>query len=411
VIPVLGRVRGAALHRVKLRLAGDDVDGLVRRRDRRRLRWLAEEAEDRDLRFRALRSLAEILDPEAVPLFLRLVEAEAGELPAAVVRTAAEGLGRLLYGDAAPRLRRLLSSERPVAVAVAAAQALASLGRPDDWAAVRHWAQGCSAARLCPDERDALAEPPPEAGEVAALLPVFAALWADKEGPWWTSKAAAWLKSEEPKPRLASDKGADRIVAQAHRQALEKRELDEEEFRRVVLHLGALGRERDQALLGDLLRGATSPGRRRAALQALGLHGDPRSLPALADAMRAAGEGEGGAEQAADLARAAGRLGWREAVPELLGLRRRFGGEAALRSNVAWALGECGGAEAVRAMIDLVRSREEELPDEELSWIARALRRCGVRGREAIRGAAAIAKAGGGERERVRRVAEMAGVP
>ncbi len=81
-----------------------------------------------------------------------------------------------------------------------------------------------------------------------------------------------------------------------------------------------------------------------------------------------------------------------------------------MRLNLLWALGECGGDAAVRFLLEQVRRRDLELSEDELLWIARSLRRCGVIGREAIRGAVAMARAGGGERDRVARLAELAGV-
>ena len=50
------------------------------------------------------------------------------------------------------------------------------------------------------------------------------------------------------------------------------------------------------------------------------------------------------------------------------------------------------------------------LSDDELPWVARSLLRCGATGRAAIRGAVTMARAGGGERERVRKLAAAAGL-
>ncbi len=382
---------------LKRRLAGDDVDALIARRDRRRLRWLVQDATEPTLRFRALRALSELQDPDAAPLFLARIEAEAGALPPAEVRTAAEGLGRLLFGDAAQPLRRLLSPDRPVGVQLAAARALGSLGKDDDWAAVRAWAVASEERwPLFPDERDCVDCPRREPAGTFAVVQVVQTLFADKNATWWASKAASWLESDQPRPRMASDKGADKVVAQEQRYALEKKALDDDAFAEAVRHLGAFGLDRDF----DLLHGLRDRG--LPVLQALGLHGDRRSVDVVRQALARG-------EHPADAARAAGRLGWPDLAPDLADARGRTD-DADARRNIAWALGECGGEQAVRALVDLLRSRDEALPDGEFEWIARSLKRCGVLGREAIRGSVAIARAGGGERDRVARLAEIAGI-
>ncbi len=377
---------------LKRRLAGEDVDALIGRRDRRRLRWLVAEASEPVLRFRALRALSELGDPEATPLLLARIEAEAGALPPAEVRTAAEGLGRLLHADADASLRRLLSPDRPVGVQLAAARALATIGRDEDWASVRAWAARADTEwPLFPDERDCAESPRREPPGTFPLVQVVQTLYADKAPTWWASKACKWLESDQPRPRMASDKGADKVVAQERRQALQRKELDESTFATTVRHLGAFGLDRDFDLLHSLID------RSPAALLALGLHGDCRSIDPIRHRLAAG-------DRPADTARAAGRLGWPELADDLVALRSRTDDPAA-RANIAWALGECGGEPAVRALIELVRSRDEHLPDTELTWIARALKRCGVIGREAVRGSEATARAGGGERDRVQKLA------
>ena len=112
---------------------------------------------------------------------------------------------------------------------------------------------------------------------------------------------------------------------------------------------------------------------------------------------------------AADLARAAGRLGFSELSEDLIALRRRFS-DSATRNNIAWALGECGGPNAVAELTELIREPPQPLDESEFSQVARSLRRCGALGREALRGGLATARAGGGERDRVRRAAELAGL-
>ncbi len=381
---------------LKRRLAGEDIDGLVQRRDRRRLRWVVEEGTDPVARFRALRALSELQDPDAADGMLAIVEAEAGSLPPAEVRTAAEALGRLLYGDASAALRRLLAPDRPVGVQLAAARALATLGKDDDWAAVRAWAdRSASDWPLFPDERDCVECPRREPPGTFAVVQVVQTLYADKGPTWWASKAAKWLSSDAARPRMASDKGADKVVAQEHRYALERKGLEGEPFAVTVRHLGAFGLDRDFVLLAGLPDAL-------AVRQALGLHGDRRSIERI-ERWLASGE------DLADAARAAGRLGWPELV-DALATARGTTSDAAARNNIAWALGECGGEEAVRQLVELVRSREEDLSDDEFLQVALALKRCGVIGREAIRGSVAISRAGGGERERVKKLAEIAGI-
>lgn len=382
---------------LKRRLAGDDVDALIGRRDRRRLRWLVQEATEPTLRFRALRALSELQDPDTAPLMLRLVESEAGELPPAEVRTAAEGLGRLLHGEAVPPLRRLLAPNRAAGVQLAAARALATIGSDESWVAVRAWAVRADTEwPLYPDERDCADSPRREPPGTFPVVQVVQTLFADKGPVWWASKASKWLESEQAQPRMASDKGADRVVAQEHRYALERKALDDDAFAVTVRHLGAFGLDRDFSLFQALLD------RSPAALQALGLHGDRRSIDTIRQALSSG-------ERDADAARAAGRLGWPELAADLEAQRGRTTDPCA-RNNIAWALGECGGQQAVRTLIELVRSRDEDLPDEEFRWIAIALKRCGVIGREAIRGAVTIARAGGGERTRAHRLAQLAGL-
>ena len=380
---------------LKRRLAGDDVDALIGRRDRRRLRWLVQESPEPTLRFRALRALSELQDPDVAPLLLRLLEVEAGALPPAEVRTAAEGLGRLLWGDAVSPLRRLLAPDRPAGVQLAAARALATIGTDGAWQAVRAWAVRADTEwRLFPDERDCAASPRREPPGTFPTVQVVQTLFADKGPGWWASKASKWLESDQPQPRMASDKGADRVVAQEHRYALERKDLDDDAFAVTVRHLGAFALDRDFSLLVGLLD------RSPAALQGLGLHGDRRSIETIRAALSSG-------ERAADAARAAGRLGWPELAGELASLWARTT-DAEARTNIVWALGECGGEQAVRTLIELVRSRDEALSDEELRWISVALKRCGVLGREALRGALTIARAGGGERARLQAVGDGA---
>jgi len=393
---LLDRLRRPVASRVKRALAGDDVDALVQRRDRRRLRWLASETADPLARFRAVRCLAELVDPEAAPLFLGLLAEDAGEAPTATLRVAVEGLGRLRTGSAGGPIRRLLNPERPAQVQLAAARALASIGREEDWSAVRGWA---TATTLLPDDRD-LSDPAPDGLPPGAdlVMQVLQPLYADKAAKWWATKARSWLESDDARPRIPAMEGADKIVAQQLRRSLDR--LDGAEERRALLHLGALSRDRDRELLSQRLPG-------RAARQALGLQGDPRSLDTLTAATTSAST----PSDARDALRALGRLGWRGAESTIAATRDRFDDDA-VRVEAAFALGEIGGEDAIRVLMDDLRKRPDRADpsDAEAEWIARALRRCGVRGREAIRGARTIAISKG-ERRRVERIAELAGLP
>lgn len=388
------RFKQPLARRVKRALAGDDVDALVQRRDRRRLRWLVGSAEDPVVRFRALRALAELGAPETAPTLRAVLDETPGDPETASVRVAAEGLGRMKDAESGPVLRKLLSGDRPAQVQLAAARSLATLGGEADWAAIRTWAEQ---AQLIPDERD-LSDPLDDvSGGVEAVCLVLQTLFADKKGAWWASKAGNWLEGDEAKPRIPAMEGADRIVAQQLRTALERKELGEAELRRTLLHLGALSLDRDQALFSGVDG--------RAARQALGLQGDPRSLGALLAVQPA------DAEEARDLLRALGRLGWRGSAARMVELRDAWDDEG-VRIEAAWALGEIGGEDAVRALMDDLRKRADrgDPSEAEYVWIARALKGCGLRGREAIRGARTIAISSG-ERRRVARVAELAGIP
>lgn len=394
--------------KLKRRLAGEDLDALVERRARKRLRWIATESDDPVLRFRAIRNLAELLDPESTDLFCSIASAEAGSESTANLRSAAEGLGRLLNGDTAVVLRRLLDPHRPATVQLAAARGLAMIGRPDDWGAIRPWApraEGDSA--LFPDDRDCVAASGNGEAGTQSLVWVLETIYADKAARWWSSKASKWLGSDDPKPRMDADRGADKIVAAAHRNALDRKDLSNEDFCQIVLHLGSLARDRDYPLFVELLRAQEQDVRRHAVIQALGIHGDPRAIPLFEQWLSEVPDDQ--PHLAADLLRAAGRLGWPQLSEPCIALWDSFE-ETEVRLNLIWALGESGGDAAVRFLLEQVRRRDLELNEEEMLWIARSLRRCGVIGREAIRGAVAMARAGGGERDRVARLAELAGV-
>lgn len=398
---LVDRFRKPLKSRMKRALAGDDVDALASRRDRRRLRWLAQEGGDPLVRFRALRALAELADRDAAGVFLAILDEPAGDPETATVRVAAEGLGRMRHEAAGAPLRRLLNAERPAQVQIAAARALATLGTGEDWSAIRRWAPQSD---LMPDGRD-LSDPlEGETSGTATVALVLQNLFADKSGTWWTSKARTWLEGHEARPRIPAMEGADRIVAQQLRTSLERKELDSSSLRRTVLRVGMLSLDRDQALLAGGLAGAAAA---RDWMQALGQQGDPRSLPTLAGFARDAQ----GVDEVLDVLRALGRLGWRGSE-ELIGSLRDAHDHEGVRTEAAWALGEIGGETSVRLLMEDLRKRPDrnDPSENEYQWIAAGLRRSGLRGREAIRGARTIAISSG-ERRRVTRVAEIAGIP
>ena len=191
-------LRARLERRLKTTLAGTDLEALVRNRDRRRLRWLCQESTDPLLRFRALRALSELIDPQSQDIFLRMVHLPAGEVPTIELCIAAQSLARLVCRESTAPLIRLLETSRPVAVNLAAARALASLGSPADWEAVRRWVERSAVEGLTyPDLRDLLY--PDEVSEPANQSAVFVlqVLYPEKGLQWWASKAATWLGSSE----------------------------------------------------------------------------------------------------------------------------------------------------------------------------------------------------------------------
>ncbi len=401
-------LRNRLKRQVKIGLAGSNLEALVENRDRRRLRWLAEESNEPVLRFRALRNLAEIIDPQSEQMFLRIIQRPAGDLPTAEVRTAAEGLGRLVCRDAAPALIRLLEPNRPAAVNLAAARALATLGSPRDWQAVRRWViRSDQDNPPLPDYRDVeTCEGSEHAGATPAIW-VLQVLYPEKGLRWWTGKAAAWLSSEEPGPRIGTERGADRVVAQNLRKELERSRPGDDEFRHKVLLLGNLSRDRDHGFFEQLAAAETDPARRDSVLHAWSLCSDPRAVPEMKARLASMRRVESG--ELTNAVRCAGRIASRELVGPIFETWPCSTTQES-RCNLFWALGECGGGESVSQLVELVRSREEDLSELDFQWIGRALLRCGGLGREAVRGGVTIARAGGGERDRMRRLAAEMGL-
>ncbi len=400
-------LRARLERRLKTTLAGTDLEALVRNRDRRRLRWLCQESTDQVLRFRALRALSELIDPQSQDLFLRMVHLPAGEIPTIELCVATQSLARLVCRESTGALVRLLEPSRPVAVNLAAARALASLGSPADWEAVRRWAErSATAGPIYPDRRDLLC--PEEASEPASrnAISILQVLYPEKGLQWWTSKAATWLGSSEVAPRVSSERGADRVVAQSLRNSLERERLKDDEFRHKALLLGNLARDRDYDFLLELL-GKERHERARAIRSALSLIADPRGVTQMQQDLEQARSQDG--EELADTLRCAGRYAHRDLVGPILGSWLSNLDEAC-RANLIWALGECGGGEATGALLDLVRSRAENLSESDFAWIGRSLLRCGMPGREAVRGGLTIARAGGGERQRMERLATSMGL-
>jgi HEAT repeat protein len=401
-------LRGRLERRLKTALAGSDLDLLVRNRDRRRLRWLAQQSTDPVLSFRALRNLAEIIDPQSEQIFLHRIQCPAGELATTEVRTAAEGLGRLASRGAGTALIRLLEPNRPAAVNLAAARALAALGSPGDWRAVRRWVlRSATENPPFPDTRDLIGARDADLGSSDPAIWVLLTLYPEKGLPWWSEHATAWLDGEEAAPRIDSERGDQRMAAQELRNSLRGEDLSDTGFRDAVLLLGNLSRDRDHSFLGQLGASQRDSGRQLAIQQAASLCADPRAVD-----LAAAQLGNLGSDDAvllADSLRCAGRLASRELVGPIFSLWQGDLPQDA-RSNLIWALGECGGGDAVSALLDLVLSRDEDLSDMDFAWIARSLARCGNLGRKAVRGSVTISRAGGGERQRVVRLAGLMGL-
>lgn len=131
-----------------------------------------------------------------------------------------------------------------------------------------------------------------------------------------------------------------------------------------VQALAALGHPEDLARLHALFRSAGRRGE-HALLVALGLTGDPRAADALRGALRATDVDPGrGFAQRRIAATGLGRLGLRRAVPWLLRALRDevsdyegrpgagLGIQYPVRTNLLWALGECGAVDAIPALLD-----------------------------------------------------------
>ncbi len=400
-------LRARLERRLKTTLAGTDLEALVRNRDRRRLRWLCQESTDPLLRFRALRALSELIDPQSQDIFLRMVHLPAGEVPTIELCIAAQSLARLVCRESTAPLIRLLETSRPVAVNLAAARALASLGSPADWEAVRRWVERSAVEGLTyPDLRDLLY--PDEVSEPANQSAVFVlqVLYPEKGVVWWESKAATGGGSSEAAPGFSSEGVAGRVVAQSLRSSLERERLGDEEFRHKALLLGNLARDRDYDFLREQL-GKERLQRARTIRIALSLIADPRGVAQMRQDLERA-RSQGG-EELADALRCAGRYAHRDLVGPISESWLSDLDEAC-RTNLIWALGECGGGEATGKLLDLVRSREERLNDSDFAWIGRSLLRCGMPGKEAVRGGLTIARAGGGERQRMERLATSMGL-
>lgn len=407
---LLTRLRSGLAHEVKVRLAGTDLMSLVEHRDRRRLRWLATDAADESLRLRALRHLSEMADAELLPFFSRYVEAPAGGEPTLAVRFAAQALGRLQHGGSTTALRRLLATDRPVAVQITAARALAGLGGAEAWSAIKEacLTAGRSGGWL-PDGRDCVVDAGEEQAGTAEAAWVFQTHFPDQEPRWWRTKAAAWLRSTEPVPRVPANHGADRAVAALLRQRIDKHEGDAEEQRHQLVQLATLGQARDHERFAQHLLNAT-PERRPSLWAALGLVADPEAWALLSGEVQIAARDPG---LALDLLRALARTSDPRAVATVLDLASRVRAPA-LAAELAFALGELGGEQAVRALVDAARTGQDAagnaLDERGLDHVGRALRRTGRMGREAARGALAIARAGGGERDRLDLLVERAGL-
>ncbi|MSQ03671.1 MAG: hypothetical protein EXR71_17595 [Myxococcales bacterium] len=252
---------------------------------------------------------------------------------------------------------------------VAAAREIGSVG---GWRTLRRALAGGS---LAPEPAWLQAAPPPRARE-DHLLTTLARLRAGESYDGLRAELAALDARTVPTPGGPRAPGqalsiaplADRFTivgadAGVPRSLARSRLLDDERAPSRWLRLAALHHPDD---FGVLLSARASAGRRgdHLLLEALGLHGDPRALVVLKDALHARDVDPGrGFMQRRLAADGLGRLGLAAAVPLL---RRALAAERAdfegrpgaglgiqypVRANLVWALGELGSADALDDLV------------------------------------------------------------
>lgn len=278
---------------------------------------------------RCVRALGERDEEPAVAFLVPLL----GDARAAVRRNVAAALGHLGRARALPALRAAGAVDRSEEGRVALAVARVRCGEPlgDVVAGVEAFERRilwtCSGPRQ-----------PQQVGGVPALTERFWICLGDHPGV------------VTPRAELR----ADRLRRVAQVQA---------DTREAILGLGALRHPDDRETLEGLLHTA---GRREehALIAALGLHGDPRSLPRLVDALFATDVDPGrGFAQRRTCATALGRLGLRESSRvlvralenEALDFEGRpgagMGVQYPVRTNLLWALGEVADPETAELLV------------------------------------------------------------
>lgn len=155
------------------------------------------------------------------------------------------------------------------------------------------------------------------------------------------------------------DEGVEpRATLLARRRALVSTEAEGKQGHAALLALASLRHPADHARIADLLRSAGRRGE-HAVLTAFGLAGDPRSVPALRDALYATDVDPGrGFAQRRLAAIALGQVGLGETLPLLLSALENeardyegrpgagMGVQFPVRTNLLWAVGEVGDVAA-----------------------------------------------------------------
>lgn len=278
---------------------------------------------------RCIRALGERDEEPAVDFLLPLLS----DPRAAVRRNAAAALGHLGRPRALPALQAASAADRTEEGRVALAVARVRCGEPVD--AVLDFVRRVERRTLL---THAGPRQPQQVGGVPALTERFWLCLGDAPG--------------EVRPRAALRADRLRRISATHT-----------DTREAIQGLGALRHPGDLQALEGLLRSA---GRREehAVYAALGLHGDPRALPRLTEALFATDVDPGrGFAQRRLCATAIGRLGLRESTRPLLRALENealdfegrpgagMGVQYPVRTNLLWALGEVADPETAELLV------------------------------------------------------------